>query len=141
MGGGGALQAPPLLIPSPNPGGISRSLPRHARTRPRSPAAAATVASPFAAEAFLQVLRLRQGVPFVPGARRAQVQPPAAHRSRRRASLLLVWRQRAGVVVGWQGSPVLRLPQEFRDGAGAGRAQAVPLLGGVVELGCHRERF
>jgi len=77
---------------------------------------------------------VRQGVPVVPGARRAQDEPPeaahAAYPAARRRGVVRFRRRRARGGEGeGEGAPVLALPPHVPVGAGAGRAQAAALRG------------
>jgi hypothetical protein len=90
-------------------GRVPGAVPRHARARP--PRRPGRPPPP-------RVLRLRQGVRLVPGARRPQGQPPeAACRSSRRGP----------EAAADGGARVPRVREGVPDGAGAGRAQALPL--------------
>jgi hypothetical protein len=95
-------------------GGVPGALPRHARARPprRRP----------------RVLRLRQGVRVPPGARRPQGQPPEAAASRSGSTGGRACGGRAEAAGdGPVGARVPRVREDVPDGAGAGRAQALPL--------------
>jgi hypothetical protein len=94
--------------------------------------AAARVRAPF------PVLCLRQGVRVAPSARRAQGQPPKAdgRASPKRTGAVRRRRRVFGNDAGQRAgeAQVLGVPPKILDGAGARRAQEVPLLGRAVRV-------
>lgn len=125
-----------LRLPVPD-GARRRHRPR--RTSKRGTANLDTAAARRRAHAPLPVLRLRQGVRVAPSTRRPQGQPPEA--DGRAYAGAVRWRRYCVVFSNDDDlcrrpgeAQVHRVSPELLDGAGARRAQEVPLLGRAVSV-------